>query len=108
MRHEPYHLLLAPLLSLLAACAGSGSRGTPTSPTFDEASYRAHIERLSSDAFEGRAPRTGGEQRTVEYIEQQFRAAGLEPGFGGSYRQEVPLVEITTHADPAMELRGAA
>lgn len=100
--------MLAPLLSLAAACAGDGIATTPSAPAFSEASYRAHIERLSSDGFEGRAPRTGGERRTVEYIEQQFRAAGLEPGLAGSYRQQVPLVEITTHADPAMELQGPA
>jgi len=108
MRQAQHLLFLIPLLSLVAACAGSGSTATPSPRTFDEASYRAHIERLSSDAFEGRAPRTAGEQLTIEYIERQFRAAGLEPGVGASYRQEVPLVEITTHADPAMELQGAA
>ncbi len=108
MRHVKHRLFLAPLLSLATACVGGGTATTPPAPAFDEASYRAHIQRLSSDEFEGRAPRTDGERRTVEYIEQQFRAAGLEPGVAGSYRQEVPLVEITTHADPAMELRGPA
>jgi hypothetical protein len=66
---------------------------------FTEAAYRAHIERLSSDEFEGRAPGTEGEKKTLAYIEQQFRAAGLEPGIGDSFLQAVPVVEIATHPD---------
>jgi PA domain len=97
----------AGLLALLAGCAGTpDSASTPAVPAFSEARYRAHIERLSSDEFAGRAPRTAGETRTIEYIEQEFRKAGLEPGVGGSFLQPVPLVEITTHADAAMDLRG--
>ncbi len=92
---------------LIAGCAGTPSSTTQSrAPEFSEAAYRAHVERLSSDEFEGRAPRTTGESKTVDYIEQQFRAAGLAPGFGDSYRQAVPLVEIVTHADPVMEIRG--
>ena len=97
----------AGLLALLAGCAGIPDRAsTPVAPDFSEARYRAHIERLASDEFAGRAPRTEGEKKTLEYIEQEFRKAGLEPGVGGSYLQPVPLVEITTHADATMDLRG--
>ena len=35
---------------------------------------------LSSDAFEGRAPATPGETKTVAYVVAQMRAAGLQPG----------------------------
>ena len=78
-----------------------------SAPTFPEASYRKHIEVLSSDAFEGRAPGTEGEKKTLAYIEQQFRAAGLKPGIGNSFLQPVPVVEIMPHADAAMQLTGA-
>jgi Zn-dependent M28 family amino/carboxypeptidase len=92
---------------LLAGCAGAPTTSSRTpAPEFSEAAFRAHVERLSSDEFEGRAPRTAGETKTVEYIEQQFRAAGLAPGFDDGYRQSVPLVEIVTHPDPTMEVRG--
>ena len=50
---------------------------------------------LSSDAFEGRAPGTPGEEKTVAYLIEQFAAAGLQPGNNGSWVQDVPLVEIT-------------
>lgn len=49
---------------------------------------------LSSDEFEGRAPGTAGEEKTVAYLAEQFERAGLEPGNGGSWYQDVPLVEI--------------
>ena len=51
---------------------------------------------LSSDAYEGRAPTGPAEARTVAYIVQRFRAAGLKPGNGASWTQDVPLVEIAT------------
>ena len=60
-----------------------------------EGSYRALIASLSADDLEGREPGTAGEQRTVEYLEEQFLELGLQPVKGGSFRQDVPLVEIT-------------
>ncbi len=56
-----------------------------------------HIRVLASDEFQGRAPGTEGETRTVNYIVEQFRARGLEPaGENGSWFQAVPLVERVT------------
>lgn len=52
---------------------------------------------LSSDAFEGRAPGTPSEQKTVSYLVQEFKAIGLAPGnTDGTYLQNVPLVGITS------------
>lgn len=61
---------------------------------------------LSSDAFEGRAPTTPGEEKTVAYIAEQFAAAGLKPGNKGSWFQDVPLVEITPNPDIALKVTG--
>ena len=52
------------------------------------------VEKLSSDEFEGRAPGTPAEEKTVAYLTEQFEAAGLKPGNNGSWVQDVPLVEI--------------
>jgi Zn-dependent M28 family amino/carboxypeptidase len=60
-----------------------------------ESAYREHIATLASDEFEGRSPGTAGEQKTVEYLEDQFLEMGMQPVSGGSFRQEVSLVEIT-------------
>ena len=92
------------LLALLAGCGKPQTSGDATS--FAEQRYRAHVERLSSDEFEGRGPGTGGEEKTVAYIEQEFRAAGLEPGIGDSFLQAVPAIEIRTTPDPVMQVRG--
>lgn len=57
--------------------------------------YRELIATLAGDDLEGRSPGTKGEQATVEFIEEQFGELGLQPVAGGSYRQDVKLVEIT-------------
>ncbi len=55
-----------------------------------------HIRVLSSDEFEGRAPATAGEQKSLEYIVAQCRALKLEPGNpDGSWLQKVALWGIT-------------
>jgi Zn-dependent M28 family amino/carboxypeptidase len=46
--------------------------------------------------MEGRGPSSVGGDRTVAYLESEFRSLGLRPGNGDSYRQAVPLVSITT------------
>ena len=61
----------------------------------------AHIKVLASDEFEGRAPGTKGEELSIKYISDQFKAIGLKPGNpDGSYTQEVPLTGIKS--DPKM------
>ncbi|MCW2361398.1 Zn-dependent M28 family amino/carboxypeptidase [Sphingobium xanthum] len=62
---------------------------------------------LSSDAFEGRAPGTDGEAKTVPYIISQMRKAGLKPGNKGSWTQDVPLVQLTPSPDIILRIAGA-
>jgi Zn-dependent M28 family amino/carboxypeptidase len=53
----------------------------------------ATVKTLASDAFEGRAPGTPGEQKTVEYLIHRFRALGLQPaGERGDWTQQVALI----------------
>lgn len=55
----------------------------------------AHIKTLASDEFEGRAPGSKGEELSIKYIADQFKAIGLKPGNpDGTYFQEVPLAGI--------------
>ena len=49
---------------------------------------------LSRDTYGGRAPGTPGEIRTLDFLVDRFKAAGLQPGNKGSWLQDVPLVEI--------------
>ena len=59
----------------------------------DAEALSRHVRLLASDDFEGRAPASAGEQRTVDYLVEQFKAAGVQPGGEqGGWTQAVPLV----------------
>ncbi len=64
-------------------------------PELSLATLQEVTKELSLDAYEGRAPGTAGEEKTVAYLIKTFTEAGLEPGNNGSWTQDVPLVEIT-------------
>src|SRR3954470_18039268 len=54
---------------------------------------------LASDEFQGRAPGTPGEDKTIPYLIEQFKAAGLEPaGEYGGWTQEVPMIHTQLKA----------
>ncbi len=74
---------------------------------FSADSLKQHISVLASDSFQGRKPFTIGETKTIAYLQQQFAAAGLEPGNGNSYLQDVPMVSIKAIAAPSMEVKSA-
>ena len=63
-------------------------------PELSVETMKSITEQLSSDAFEGRAPGTPGEEKTLALLTERFKAAGLEPGNGESWFQDVPLVSI--------------
>jgi len=65
------------------------------------------IGTLASDEFGGRAPMSEGERLTLNYLETQFRELGLEPMFGDSYRQSVPLVAIEAQGDLTLQVKDA-
>src|SRR5438874_5251498 len=76
----------------------------------------AHIKILASDEFEGRAPGSKGEELSIKYISDQFKAAGLQPGNpDGSYFQQVPLagiksdsrLQLVVNGKPPMDLKFA-
>ena len=53
----------------------------------------ADVKTLASDAFEGRAPGTPGETKTIAWLIAQFKAMKAQPGGpDGSWTQPVPLV----------------
>ncbi|HWR95904.1 MAG TPA: M28 family metallopeptidase [Arenimonas sp.] len=64
------------LLSLTASTAFAAAQA----PSFDPQRLSQHVKILASDAFEGRGPNTAGEEKTIAYLIEQFKAAGLKPG----------------------------
>ena len=93
----------------LAACAGSEKfdRASiePALGTITSESMLGHIRTLASDAYEGRAPGTPGEDSTVAYLTAQFKSLGLAPGNpDGSYVQNVQLIGYTSAATAAIKM----
>ncbi|RUO23094.1 peptidase M28 [Aliidiomarina iranensis] len=101
MRHLT---LCASALFLVAACAPATETDVRPYPPQTDAeglvdshftdTYRSHLETLSSDEFEGRAPGTRGEELTIEYITDIFRELGVTSLTNEDYTQAVPLVRI--------------
>jgi Zn-dependent M28 family amino/carboxypeptidase len=97
----PLRSLAAPAAALLvAACATTPRERTVqapySGPPISLATLTTATQILSSDEYEGRAPTTKGEDKTVAFIAQRFGQAGLQPGNKGSWYQNVPMVEIST------------
>jgi Zn-dependent M28 family amino/carboxypeptidase len=87
---------LVPALSIAAQPA----------PSFDLQRYAQDVKTLADDSFEGRAPATAGEKKTIDYITAQMKAAGLEPGgTGGGWTQDVPLLKSDIVGSPKLSLR---
>lgn len=62
---------------------------------------------IASDDFAGRAPATEGEIKTINYLQAQFREAGLQPANNGSFLQEVSLVKISPDKSFSLDISGA-
>lgn len=92
------HLYLILMLGMLA-CASN--------PNLDKLIDVKQLEHdilvLASDSLYGRAPLSVGEQKTLAYLMKRMIDIGLEPAFGDSYLQEVPLAEITSAAPNQIE-----
>lgn len=95
-------LALVSALALTSACQKAASPDMALSalpdvtvPALSEKTMQDVTRELSLDAYEGRAPGSIGEEKTVAYLISKFKAAGLEPGNNGSWTQDVPLIEIT-------------
>lgn len=82
---------------------GSDSQNAGT-PPFSKDRLIADIQTLSSDSFQGRRPFTPGETKTIDFLVSSDSALGLEPANGNSYTQDVPMVEISPTAPPAMQV----
>ena len=91
-----YRLLLPALafpLVLSAQAAHQHASPAAAGPMhkITEREIDGHLRFLSSDLLEGRAPATRGGRLAAEYIASQLRIAGVEPAFGKSYFQRVPI-----------------
>ena len=93
---------VAPWLGALLTVGGASAADLPRAlrPAWNSIAAEdllRHTRVLASDEFEGRAPGTAGEEKTVAYLTGAFARLGLRPGNpDGTWVQEVPLVGINT------------
>jgi Zn-dependent M28 family amino/carboxypeptidase len=80
----------------------SGASSADGGPALDEIrgdQIAAHVQFLSDDSLEGRAPSTRGGQLAAQYLAAQLALLGFEPGAGdGTYFQPVPIVESVVNS----------
>ena len=88
------------------ACQESPQESHPDAINVE--SLMKRIELLSSDAFEGRAPGSAGEEKTIEYLIESFSSFGLAPGNpDGTFIQQVPLASLApTELNPVVVKKG--
>lgn len=94
-------LLSASVLSALPAPAADVAPVTP-------GELAAHLRFLADDLLEGRAPGTRGDALARAYVEAVFRASGLRPAFGTSYRQDVPIRLVVPDPKTTLSFSGGA
>lgn len=82
----------------------TAAHAAPVEPSID--TMQRLVKELSSDAYEGRAPGTPGEEKTLALLASEFGKLGLKPGNKGSWFQDVPLVEITAKNVSALSFSG--
>ncbi|PZQ23592.1 MAG: peptidase M20 [Sphingopyxis macrogoltabida] len=76
--------------ALLLFAAGAAARAQDG---ISAANLTETVRTLASDPFEGRAPGTVGEDRTIAYLVDRLQRLGLEPaGEDGGWTQKVPLL----------------
>src|SRR4051794_41058887 len=95
------------IAALLSLCAfGPMQAAAPATARHVSTARMSEITRvLASDEFQGRAPGTPGEERTIPYLIEQFKAAGLEPaGENGAWTQAVPMIHTQLKAPIAISV----
>jgi Zn-dependent M28 family amino/carboxypeptidase len=90
------------LASTLLVCVPAFADG----PDLSTQTLQEVTRTLSSDTFEGRAPTTPAEDKTIGYMVGRFAAAGLQPGNKGEWFQKVPLVEMNADATMHLDIAG--
>jgi Zn-dependent M28 family amino/carboxypeptidase len=90
----------------LPATQATPEPAKPTAASISVETLKDVTKTLSDDSFEGRAPATPAEAKTIAYISDRFQKAGLQPGNKGSWYQDVPLVELDTDPGPGIKVTG--
>ncbi len=94
--------LILLIVIAMVSCNVENNRIKPSLASITVEDMKDRISVLASDDFQGRAPSTVGEEKTINHLAEQFKEIGLTPANNGSYFQEVSLMKVS--ADPSMRL----
>src|SRR5436190_10426096 len=82
-------------LFLLISVATIGQKNTanpkPFANTITQADLKKHLTQVASKEMEGRETGTAGQRKAATYIENAFKAIGLQPGNQGNYQMIYPV-----------------
>ncbi len=96
---------LVPLFAVSACTPGVQVGTGPATVAANVGRMSADVRTISSDAYLGRGPATPAEEMTVNYIRDQLKAAGMQPGGpNGSWFQEVPLNQSNIVGVPSLSV----
>ncbi|WP_105189634.1 M28 family metallopeptidase [Pseudoalteromonas sp. T1lg48] len=105
-RYFPLTLVSAAILAGCASTQISNQDVMAGWNSINAEQLATHVKTLASDEFGGRAPSSKGEELTLAYLTEQFKALGYKPGNGDSFLQQVPLVSIEADANMTLSIGG--
>lgn len=82
--------------------------GATSAQDFSAQRLSDDIRIISADDFQGRYPGTEGEKKTLDWLQAQYEAMGMEPGGpDGQWLQVIDLKRLTPKAQPTLSWSGA-
>jgi Zn-dependent M28 family amino/carboxypeptidase len=105
MSSKNYSFLLLTIFAF-GGCNVEKNKIKPSIDSITAEGLKSRISVLASDDFLGRAPATIGEEKSINYLAEQFKLIGLKPANNGNYFQEVPLVKLTPSSPMKLNITG--
>lgn len=82
--------------------------GATSAQDFSAQRLSDEIRIISADDFQGRYPGTEGEKKTLDWLQAQYEAMGIEPGGpDGQWLQIIDLKRLTPKGQPTLSWSGA-
>lgn len=102
---KPHAFILLSIIAVVS-CNVENSMIKPSLSSITVEDMKDRISVLASDDFQGRAPATEGEEKTISYLAEQFKQIGLKPANKDSFFQEVALLKLTADASMKLDISG--
>ncbi|WP_439185191.1 M28 family peptidase [Carboxylicivirga taeanensis] len=88
------HFIFLLILLNIVACSTQEQSLQTASEHISNQAITKFVQEIGSDKYLGRKPFGKGEELTLNFLQQQYEAIGLEPAIEGSFLQPVPLVKV--------------